>query len=82
MNSKLFITLAIFAYIFTACEKEYEPASIDKIRLAWNDNPETTITIGWDQLGAENPQVYYGTKDKDRRWKRYKLSQMPTREVN
>ena len=82
MKLKLFIGLVVFSYLYTACDKVYEPVSIDKIRLVWNDDPATAISIGWDQLTGENPVVYYGTKDQGIKWKRYKLSQEPTREIS
>ena len=82
MKKQLIIFLTAIAVIFGACKKEFTPASLDKIRLAWNDDPGTTVTIGWDQFDGENPEVYYDTKDRGQSWKRYKHSQKPTREVS
>ncbi|MCH7658709.1 MAG: metallophosphoesterase family protein [Bacteroidetes bacterium] len=82
MKNNLFIYVITFLLLGSGCKKEYTPVSMDKIRLSWNYNPATTITIGWDQIGGENPKVYYGTKDKGKDWKKYKYSQKPTREVN
>lgn len=82
MKNNLFIYVIAVLLLGSSCKKEYTTASLDKIRLSWNYNPATTITIGWDQIGGENPQVYYGTKDKGMDWKKYKYSQKPTREVN
>ena len=75
MKNNLFIYIITVLLLGSGCKKEYTPASLDKIRLAWNDNPETTVTIGWDQFGGENPEVYYDTKDRGQNWKRYKHSQ-------
>ena len=80
-NILIIFVIAVFLS-GSGCSQEFTPASLDKIRLVWNDDPETTITIGWDQFGGEHPQVYYGTKDKGRNWKRYKISEEPTREVS
>lgn len=80
MKRTLFLLLAVAAFC-NACQEELTPASIDKIRLAWNDDPATTMTIGWDQVNGEAPVVYFGTKNRDRKWKRYKNSQAPTRAI-
>lgn len=76
----LFLLLAV-VLLCNACKEELEltQASLDKIRLVWNDDPATTMTIGWDQFAGEAPMVYYGIKDRGRKWKRYKQSQSPTR---
>ncbi len=79
MKTKHLVFLAAILLIGSSCDKEYTPASLDKIRLAWNDDPATTMTIGWDQLAGEEPIVYYGTKDRGRNWKKYTLLQSPTR---
>ncbi len=79
MKFKLLIAVLLFV---TACTHNYPPASINKIRVSWTDDPATTITIEWDQLESKNPVVYYGVKDRGRNWKRYKKSQKPTRIVN
>lgn len=60
----------------------YTPASLNKIRLSWTDDPTTTMTIGWDQIKGEKPIVYYGTKDKGQDWGKYKNSAKPTREIS
>ncbi|MCP5062421.1 MAG: metallophosphoesterase family protein [Ignavibacteriae bacterium] len=51
----------------------------DKYRVIWNQNPETTVTIGWDQVQGENPIVYFGEEDFDDEWEKYPRSQKPTR---
>jgi len=81
MKLKIFNYIIVILFIGSACTKEYSPASLDKIRLVWNDSPETTMTIGWDQLAGDNPVVYYGTKDKGQNWESYKMSNEVTREV-
>ena len=82
MKLRSFTYLFVLILIGSSCSREYPPASLDKIRLVWNDSPETTMTIGWDQFDGENPKVYYGTRDQGQNWKRYKLSQEPTRELS
>lgn len=39
-------------------------AETDKYRLVWNDNPATTITIGWCIISGSDPYVKYGTDPK------------------
>lgn len=89
MKLRNFVFVCVFAVFLlgTGCQRQlasesFTAASLDKIRLSWTDDPETTMTIGWDQFGGENPKVYYGTKDRGRRWKRYESSQGPTRQVS
>ena len=47
-------------------------------RLTWNDDPATTMMIGWDQISGEDPVVYYGKKDFGTEWKKYTTSCRPT----
>ena len=82
MKSKIFLPAIFLLLLAGACKKEHEPASLDKIRLVWNEDPATTMTIGWDQVEGENPAVCYGTKDNGRQWNKYKNSQEPTREIS
>ena len=35
----------------------------NKYRLIWNDDPSTTMTIGWNQISGANPTVYYDVVD-------------------
>ncbi|MCB0730062.1 MAG: metallophosphoesterase family protein [Ignavibacteriae bacterium] len=51
----------------------------DKYRIVWNKDPETCVTIGWDQVQGENPIVYFGDEDFGDDWEKYPRSQMPTR---
>lgn len=82
MKNNIFIYVIAVLLLGSGCKKEYTPASLDKIRLAWNDNPATKITIGWDQLSGDNPIVYYGTNDRGEKWNRYEQSKKPTREIS
>ncbi|MEE9461044.1 MAG: metallophosphoesterase family protein [Bacteroidales bacterium] len=82
MRYNLFIYVIALFLVASSCKKAYPPASLNKIRLSWNDDPSTTLTIGWDQFDGENPVVFYDTRDKGQNWKRYQLSQEPTREVS
>jgi acid phosphatase type 7 len=56
-------------------------SATDKYRLVWNDDPETTISIGWDQISGKDPVVCYGTEDFGNDWKKYPHQQKPTRKL-
>ena len=42
-------------------QEERVASATDKYRLIWNDNPQTTMTIGWNQKRGEGV-VFYGQK--------------------
>ncbi len=48
-----------------------ELAASDKVRLVWNDDPTSTITIIWDQLEGQEATVFYGKKDQGRKFWKY-----------
>ena len=81
--SKIYISLFLFTTIlFYSCQQPvYEPAASDKYRLAWNDDPATTMTVIWDQLKGNDPKVYYGKEDFGRDYTEYPLTQEPTRKL-
>lgn len=84
--------LVIIVAVNTACHRTatvmtspYEPqvvaegfAASDKYRLVWNDDPTTTMTIAWDQLGSDNPVVLYDTRDYGRNDWKYKYKKIPS----
>ncbi len=67
--------LSIFAWAGPAA------AETARYRLTWNDNPTTTMTVGWDQVGGEEPRLYYGPEDHGTDVDAYPLSAAPSREV-
>ncbi|MCK5456836.1 MAG: fibronectin type III domain-containing protein, partial [Melioribacteraceae bacterium] len=81
--SKIYISLFLFTTIlFYSCQQPVnEPAASDKYRLAWNDDPATTMTVIWDQLKGNDPKVYYGKEDFGRDYTEYPLTQEPTRKL-
>jgi len=90
MKRRLFISILIsLVLIFNFCSIKpkisppEKPAELStaRYRLVWNDDPTSTITIAWDQLWGENPVVYYGEKDFNKKWKSYPNSQQPTRTI-
>ena len=46
-------------------------ANTDKYRLAWREDPSSSMVIGWNQIDGENPQVHFGTEDHGDEAKKY-----------
>ena len=79
VHSKL-ISLSIISLLLfiTSChEVSKDLASSDKYRLAWNDDPSSTVTIAWNQIEGKNPVVLFGKRDFGRKDWRYKNIQAP-----
>ena len=57
------------------------PASADRIRLVWLNDPSTTVTIGWDQVSGSDAVVKYGTVDHGRAESFYANSKTVDRSV-
>lgn len=58
--------------LFQGCQKIPEtPASSDKYRLVWNDDPTSTMTVAWDQHEQANAVVAYGKEDQGRAFWKY-----------
>ena len=62
---KHFIEIFLISLIFIACgnkdisSNEVSKAPTDRYRLIWNDDPKSTMTIGWNQNSGEGV-VHYG----------------------
>ena len=57
-------------------------ASHDKYRLTLRDDPATTITIAWNQIGNAVAKVYFDTVDHGENYQAYQYSQNPDRSVD
>ena len=80
LNSFLIVLIGIL--FLTSCQQiNHEPAASDKYRLAWNDDPTTTMTIIWDQLKESDSRVHYGKEDFGEDFSKYPLAQEPTRKL-
>lgn len=51
-------------------------------RLSYRDDPSTTIVVGWDQNGGNNPKVYYDVVDHGTNYSAYAFNHAPDRTVN
>jgi PKD repeat protein len=52
---------SIFTLLLLAALSFASFGSTQRYRLMFNDDPATTVTIGWEQVSGSNPIVYYGT---------------------
>lgn len=74
------LNMVIIVSLFQGCKTVPEtPASSDKYRLVWNDDPATNITVAWDQHGLFNPVVMYGPEDHGRKFWKYEYSKTEDR---
>lgn len=46
-------------------------SNTEKYRLTYQDDPSTSIVIGWRQTNGSNPVVYYDTVDHGTSWQNY-----------
>ena len=74
------VTVVITGSFLLGCKSIAEaPATSDKFRLVWNNDPATNITIAWDQHEKTNPIVMYGDKDHGKEFWKYKFSKKADR---
>ena len=67
-------------FLLQGCQTIPEtPASSNKYRLVWNDDPTTTITVAWDQHEQANAVVMYGKEDNGRAFWKYPTSKRADR---
>jgi hypothetical protein len=78
---KLFILF--FGLTLVACEKAPEEVTdVSTLRLVWNSDPTTTASLVWDGKTKTDATVYYGEKDRGRRFKKYSYSKKPYRTLD
>ena len=74
------LVVAVMAVFVMSCnEVPEEIADSSSVRLVWNEDPTSTISIVWDGKMTEDATVYYGIKDKGRKYWKYSHSQTPYR---
>ncbi len=56
-------------------------AKSSRYRCMWNNDPSTTMVIGWDQLSGSQPVVYYDNYDGGRDFNNYSRKQFPDRVI-
>jgi hypothetical protein len=47
-----------------AGQEELDIPSVEKVRAMWNDDPATTMVIGWNQIAGANPVLKWGPVDR------------------
>ncbi len=55
--------------------------STRRYRLCWNDDPATTMGIGWEQVRGSDPVVLYDTVDHGTDWTKYAMTNTPHRHI-
>src|SRR5689334_21600580 len=53
-----------------------------RYRLTWRDDPATTMVIGWEQTGGQDPKVHWDTVDHGNNPAAYANSRSPDRVVD
>jgi PKD repeat protein len=72
---KRFITGLVFGILCISSSF----ANTQRYRLMFNDDPASSITIGWEQISGINQKIYFGTTDQDTLWQNYTDSIAPYR---
>ena len=65
----------LITFIFSILLNFVAFGTTDRYRLMFNNDPSTEVTIGWQQLSGNTPEVYYGTVDHGTNWSQYSNSQ-------
>jgi hypothetical protein len=76
MNLKNYFTFLTCLFVISVFSNN------DRYRLVINDDPATTITIGWDQTSGSDPRVYYGTTDFGTNWQSYPFNKSVDRQIS
>lgn len=80
---KLSLLVLFMGTIVLSCNQVPEEVSESStVRLVWNDDPTSTISIVWDGKTTEEATVYYGTVDHDRKYWKYSHNQTPYRKLD
>ena len=75
----ILFTVYIGLLVLTGCQQVPDDlASSDKYRLVWNSDPETSVTLGWDQLQSSEVEVFFGLEDWGRKYWKYDNSVKPS----
>lgn len=80
---KQLILLAIISVLILSCKRIPEEVSeLSTMRLVWNDDPSTTMSIIWDGKTSKDATVYYDTFDHDSKYWKYSHRQSPYRKLD
>ncbi len=79
MSKKVYFHSLFIVFITIITTTLIIASGSDKLRVVWNKNPESSVTIAWDQVEGIDPIVYFGETDFDDEWEKYPRYQKPTR---
>ncbi|NQZ58822.1 MAG: metallophosphoesterase family protein, partial [Lentisphaeraceae bacterium] len=57
-------------------------SAVDKLRVVWQENPESEATIIWNQISGKNAKVHYDILDRKKNAAAYKKTKAPDRTLN
>lgn len=79
LNNGLVVLIVLLYFPFTSCKQipDQEAAS-DKYRLVWNTDPQTSVTLAWNQQNSDVAEVFYDSVDFGRKYWKYKQKITPT----
>jgi len=80
---KKLLLFAIVGVLIFSCKRiPEEVAEFSTLRLVWNDDPSTTMSIIWDGMQGRDAAVYYDTRDHNRKFWKYSHIQSPCRNLD
>lgn len=83
MKNSIKLSFLLLLFVAIACSKAPEEITdVSTLRLVWNDNPESSASLVWDATDKTDAVVYYGEKDRGRKYKRYANSIKPYRTLD
>ena len=83
MRQFMTLLLASISVIILSCNTiPEEVTELSTLRLVWNDNPCTSMSIIWDGMDSQEFAVYYDTVDYGRKYWKYAHHQSPYRKLD
>jgi len=79
---KLLLFVIVGVLIFSCKRIPEEVAEFSTLRLVWNDDPATTMSVIWDGMQGRDAAVYYDTHDHERKFWKYSHIQSPYRNLD
>ena len=77
------IVFAVIGILIFSCKRIPEEVSeFSTMRMVWNDDPSTTMSIIWDGMNGSDAAIYYDTLDHDRKFWKYSHIQSPYRKLD
>lgn len=77
----IFLLTFIIVLNFSCKRMQEEVSKFSTIRLVWNDDPSTTMSIIWDGKNNRDAIIYYDTLDYESEYREYSWHQLPYRRL-